>query len=372
MPSATFAQREHFAMMLSLPVVAAALLRATHIRSPWWVVILAGFSAGLLAVLKPPLAAVPVFVSLAAAMHARRWRVVLAPENLIAACFFSCYGASVYLFFPAFLYETLPMLRDAYFHVVDWKLTLSMSSLHWLGALALFVLVLHRKDLAQLPVSLLCAAAGGFLFSYFAQQKYFDYHALPAFVLGLSAISLTSLRRAAVTVTTPWSGLNAPSLGLAVLLAAGFFFAHPFQSYGGRLTRALQSMHPAPAVLGMSSLLDPIIGEVRKANGKWVGPFGAAIVPVHAKWMREVDKTKPAHDVRLGGWERWTAEKFRRSLDARKPDILIVAIEPMHDWMKWAERYPELRKSLLAYEFERRVEFSGGLSPLALYRRIEP
>ena len=71
MPAATFAQKEHVAAILSLPVVAIGALRVAGARPRYWMMAAVGVAGGCVAAIKPPMAMVLVLVACAVALHRR-------------------------------------------------------------------------------------------------------------------------------------------------------------------------------------------------------------------------------------------------------------------------------------------------------------
>ncbi|MGE3247058.1 MAG: hypothetical protein AB7F96_05660 [Beijerinckiaceae bacterium] len=373
-PFGMLGQREHFAAMATLVYVAAIAARVDGHKLAFWAIAATGVAGGLIGAIKPTLAAVPVFVALAGALHIRSWRIVLAAENWIAAALFAAYLALVYFGFPAFVQETMPMLRDGYIHYYPVATVLRDMNVQIVLGTVLFAALLHWRDAVKGPFSLLFAASAGFMVSFWVQGKYFGYHALPVVAFALLAIAFVALQRKpgsskTVGAQTGIEAQGAISLAAALLFASILSYANYGQTYGGKLTQALRALHSAPKVVGVISTLHPMLGEVRNANGTWVGAFGGAVVPEFAFWMRNVESVTRDHDSRLRHWEHWTADVFRKDLMDKAPDVVLMTVEQGFSWSKWFAKYPALQGELQKYDLVRRLDVGKDMFPIDIYVR---
>ena len=79
-----FAQREHIAMLTFLPALAVYALRSNREPLPLWAILIAGVGAGITLAFKPFFTVPAALCILFAAIRSRSWRVLFAPENIIA------------------------------------------------------------------------------------------------------------------------------------------------------------------------------------------------------------------------------------------------------------------------------------------------
>ena len=85
LPMNVFAQREHIAMLTFLPALAVYALRSNREPLPLWAILIAGMGAGITLAFKPFFTVPAALCILFAAIRSRSWRVLFAPENIIAA-----------------------------------------------------------------------------------------------------------------------------------------------------------------------------------------------------------------------------------------------------------------------------------------------
>lgn len=378
MPMSTFAQREHIAALLSLPVLAASLVRAGGKAPTLWAIIVAGVSAGLVVAIKPTVIFVPVFVSVAAALISRNARMVLAPENWIGAFVACSYALFVYLAHPLFFTETLPFLRDVYMPARFAIIAVALPTFHMLIFLSLYFVIIHRRSALAAPVALTLAVAAGFAASYFWQMKFFDYHAMPiAAFLMLAAILAQVLegeelasRATAATNTVSGHMMRVLSVAIFVLFAAYNMKLYYGNHYDGRLQRAIAAQGSV-RVAGLSNHIGPWLREIRLGGGQWIGSFGPAIAPGFAAWYRKNLDVDPDWNRRLLLWENWTSDAVLRDLKVRKPELFLIAREGGFSWLAWIEQHPKLHAEMKRYRLVQTVNVNAGQQSFLLYRRVD-
>ncbi|MCC2095453.1 MAG: hypothetical protein KDJ29_01095, partial [Hyphomicrobiales bacterium] len=194
MPSVTFAQREHIAAMLTLPVIAVGAVRAAGKDPDAWMIALSGVAIGVAASIKPPLASIAVFISAVVALHRRSWSPLFAPENFIGAGMVFVYIAAVLAGHPEFMRDVAPQLKDVYLPNAFFALLIILPAFYAMVMLFAHSLLQHRGDWVTAPTSLVYAAAAAYFVSYIVQVKFFDYHALPVTIFLCLAICMGVLR----------------------------------------------------------------------------------------------------------------------------------------------------------------------------------
>ena len=117
LPAQIFAEREHIAVVLFLPMLCVMLARATGATPSRSEILIAGLGAGILIILKPHLALGLGATIAMAAWSARSWAVLVAAENWMACALVAAYGGAIAVVFPEFLGETVPLLRTVYLPV---------------------------------------------------------------------------------------------------------------------------------------------------------------------------------------------------------------------------------------------------------------
>lgn len=215
-----FGQREHLAMLLALPYLALAVLRAQGepTAARWRIAAAALASIGF--VFKPHLLLVPLLVEAVVASRNRRWFDGTATTIGVAACL---YAVAVLVFAPAYLHVA-SMVSAAYGTGYLGKSVFTFIGVKNFQVAALcivFAAVVRPGPRALLQV--LCAATAGFAASALLQAKGWSYHwypvaALATVLFGLSAAQVLQRRagdRAPLVV-----GLAVLALSTLSLLAA--------------------------------------------------------------------------------------------------------------------------------------------------------
>lgn len=186
-----FAQREHLALIGSLPYVALIARRADGARVPFAVAAMIGGMAAFGFALKHYFVAVPILLELWLILRLRRSWSPFRSELIVLACLAVAYAFAVIFWTPEYFRVILPMLLAAYndFGLPFWMQFWSLYVAYW--AICAVLLLISRKDAATSLTWASALGAAGFVFSYFAQQKGWSYHALPA--IGLAVFSVCSM-----------------------------------------------------------------------------------------------------------------------------------------------------------------------------------
>jgi len=127
LPMHVFAQREHMAMLTFLPALAVYALRSNREPVPLWAVLVAGAGAGITLAFKPFFTVPAALCILFAAIRARSWLTLFAPENIIAAVLVIAVSVGTYVFYPEYFTVTYPLVRDTY---LSWSMPLSVIFLN--------------------------------------------------------------------------------------------------------------------------------------------------------------------------------------------------------------------------------------------------
>ena len=356
LPAATFAQREHIALISFLPFLAVAWLRASQKTVALQSAVIAGVGAALTVVIKPHFVFPVLFAAGAAAMLARSWRPIFALENWISAALALLYGAAVVVFYPAFVYEWIPIIAEVYValkaSVLD-LLTLGAIPF-WFGAL-LVILALKRREVLAGPYILLIASAFGFLVSFFAQQKGLQYHSYPMLALIFAGAIVALFDRADVVRK---ERLTVPAAAISV---AGLMFA-TFSWYAVSVnSQALAAPIRAagisnPVILNISGggLVGMGFPLTRQMNGVWAsrtcgqwissGVLGAKLKGVDA-----------ATGARLDGYMARDRTMLIEDIRRAQPDVILVD-RIRYDWFKWAQSDVALSRELENYRTLTEVE----------------
>jgi len=183
-----YGQREHFAVLLSLPFIIVSAGRAAGRSVPGRAAFAIGVLGGIGFAVKPHLLIAWVLVEILLAVlgeRPRRWR----PETLGVLVLLAAYGAVMVVAFPQYIPFAVKS-RGIYAALLNpGLLALARLPEIQLCAVAAAALLLVRLDRARSGALLVLLTAGaGFLLGALVQGKGWDYHLYPARVVLLLTI----------------------------------------------------------------------------------------------------------------------------------------------------------------------------------------
>jgi hypothetical protein len=354
LPMYVFGQREHIATLTFLPALAAYALRSNREPLPFWAILTAGVGAGITLAFKPFFAAPVILCVTLSAVRAHSWRVLFAPENVIAATLVVAFSAYTYIAYPEYFTLTYPLVRDTY---LSWSMPLSVvmfnaATLIW-GIAVLSILLVGRKTKLDSAVWVALLASLGFAVSFFLQGRGWAYQSYPMLAVVLLALGYAM---AGVANTKPESrGFDIAAL--SVLVATFVLGSQWFNVtiYIGPIEAAVTGLKPHPRVLVLSG--EAAIGHplVRTLDGVWVSRQEQLWIREFVRLTREHRAVDPQTDARLNAYlaqERaWLIEDFKKL----PPDIVLI--DNLRDgWGEWARADSELTKLLKPYMLVRSIE----------------
>jgi hypothetical protein len=363
LPAFSFSQREHIAVICLLPLLAGLVLRAEGRQLHLGEALLVGLGAGVAVAIKPYFVVAVVLPVGVAAYQARSWRVVIALENWVGAAIAAAYGVSVILFFPDYVSNVLPMVRDLY---LPDRLPMIAALTHpamllWALLIALAA-VLHGKAVLKPLCALPLAASIGFAAAFVVQAKGWSYHAYPMFALVLMAIGVsyagrgTALRGRAARWLRPVTALV---IAAAVVKLCAWFNT----SMDTRvLAAAISQIHRQPRMMMIGSEI--VLGHplVRELRGRWVARDLGQWITTGVMRRRENGDIDAATDARLRAYEKFDRAAVAEDIRRGRPDIIVVDRRNF-DWWAWAQEDPLTRSALSPYEEAKTIE------GIAIFRR---
>lgn len=351
LPGACFAQREHVAMLTMLPFMAIAALRAEGREISLSAALLAGIGAGVTMAIKPPFVlAVGPLILLAMIRH-RSLRPAFTPEVVVAALVVIAYGLIVIAVFPAYLTNTLPMLRAVYLP------TRAPAVELWLSApmlmLAVLLAISLRLSGPALPKSLAVwpmIAAVGFAAAAILQAKGFLNHGLPYVALALLGFAILLIEGQGA------SDDRRLGTGIFVVMAgiACYFFAHIFVYTG--LADALRKLAPPrPSIIVAGGDLAVGFPLTRQIDGRWAGRPNCLWMTADVMDMlaRKAGHLDPVERAKLQAIADRDASQFVEDVMQQRPDIVLIEGLPGKQWIS---RHPTVIRALTSY---RQVGISG-------------
>lgn len=238
MPWQQFGQREHIALIVTLPYAALVAARRKGERSSIAFAGLVGAGAALGFALKHYFLFVPIFLELWLLVgQGRKWRPIR-PETIALAAVGTLYAAAFALFARDYLSVQLPLILLAYGdtgaeRVVDLFQPAVLS-----GLVTIALLGGSRSERSGFA-SAMAISATGFAAAYFIQAKGWSYHAVP--LTGCAAIALAAF-------------LTSPDRSRLVVLAAPALLFLPFWIAAQQATRGDPTAVDAErAVLGLEA-----------------------------------------------------------------------------------------------------------------------
>ena len=395
MPARDFGQRDHLLILLLLPYIFAAGVRARGFALPvrlGWLVGALGL-AGV--VLKPHQVLIPITVELAllvrrtAARQAEFRMPFLRPE--IYAMFISgvAFLGAIAVFAPLYFTQVLPIVRDtywAYHQLTPGQLLTAAVQLHILGALDLVLLFrIGWRRVSGFVWVLLIAGLSSTL-AYYIQGTGWYYQQIPALsILALSfAFLLVELSEQRTPKTRPkcpnWLPIAAAGLAVLALVLTAHFMDYPFTPERSFPVDTpdpafFSGLGPGSAVMTLSPTIDYTIQPIYKYH-LTLGQRYPALLMMPAILRSEDPQGGPVtlhlsaeRVAELDSMQRrFILEDLRRWHPAlllvqrcQDPAVHCQSLEDRHDNMlAWFLRDPAFREQFAHYQFMRTAgEFDG-------------
>jgi hypothetical protein len=185
-PIYDFGQREQLTAIGVIPYIALISRRQRQQPVSWYLAASVGVFAAAGIAMKHYFIVVPIALELWLLFEIRRnWRPIRWETATLGLCAI-LYGAAILIYTPEFFTNIVPLVTAAYHGYERSFLSQILRSevLIWIGCLTWIGYSRFRQPGAE-PVPLLRAlviASLGFILAYFAQQKGWQYHAIPATV----------------------------------------------------------------------------------------------------------------------------------------------------------------------------------------------
>lgn len=329
LPMALFAQREHAALLLAMPTLAAMGLMADGEALRKRTVFAVGVAAGLIVVIKPYFLFAIAIPGVWAAWK-RRSLSPFVPALAGGGIAIAAYAAAIILFANAYL-QWLPEIARTYGAIHDklWKLLLGPSFYPLLCVGLLFFLRPRRPS--PLTMAWLLGAAG-FLLATFVQAKNYPNHWLPAAALALAAVAAM---------------LDSPAVDRSRrrLVAAGLATIALCEMYQWTIlpepavASAIERVAPArPRIIALSPQLTTGHPVTRNIGGTWVGSRAGLFTASGAAYAGLDDPVaRAAYDEDV--------QSFANDVRRNTPDVVLVYGRSK----RWLMREQSIREAMTAY-----------------------
>jgi hypothetical protein len=348
LPAKTFGQREHIAVLELLPALALYAVRMKGERPALWAIVAAGVGAGLAMAFKPYFA-IGIFVGLVAlSIHARSLRILLGPENFVAAAMVAIYALCVVVLYPEFLSDIAPLVRDVYILVGASPIELlkTQAVLIW-AALMLASLVLKPTGRIDSTLLLLQATSSGFMLAFFLQRKGWPYHSYPMIAFAMLGLGCALVMRRPLDRAL---GLFAAAALLITFVQSMVWFNWAFdKAFDARpLWMSIANLGPHPKVLAITG--EPGLGHpmVRALQGTWVSRQQGLWV---AGYLRNLHTGVPPGPRQEAVFDRYAAgERAMLIEDIKKNPPTVVLVDNFSDhWSDWLRENPDVADLLRDY-----------------------
>ena len=354
-----YGQREHLAIILTLPYIAAITRRVEALPLGQVSALIIGVTAGVGFALKPYFVFVPLLLEGWLLWRARNLRLLFRPEAIGAILSVVAYGAAILIFAPNWLFETAPEIRKVY-----WAFE---NGVRWWRLANLFALpvILCCWTLARSRTNLGIAmflGAIGFLFAAIVQGKLYTYHLYPAYMLMVLAGFSGALQKDSAR-----AGLTAALMGAVLLHSGAIAYSNiSARTAGGATGRSIQSVadfvrQQVPAegsFISISTHPFPGFPTALYAERRWGSRSNSRIyLPAVVK----LDEIGAEEDKELRDYvEARSVAELATDLEQR-PDLILVDINPIRHAIGGSDF--DFLKLYLQHERTRRL--------LSEYRRLD-
>ena len=340
LPMDAFAQREHFATMMALPMVSAFVRFAETGTWPgFWLRSASVLLAAMMLTLKPYFALPGLFVVLHAMARARSWRP-LWDSGMLAAGLLGAVLTVISLWaFPHYVSDMLPILRDVYVPTRSDLMALLLGEYVLMATILTlaicFLLVAAKHPPPGVAVILLVSAS--FLLGYFIQGKGFPYHAYPALVYAFMIYGLLIWRRLIDAVADAGQlsiigGATYPATSL-VIVGLAVYGMTPNRPPMVDISWAKELKSPSVMMLSKEPQVSfPLVRMIRanwvdSANGQWMAYY-TKFMMMRAVVGQETYRT-------LTSFHQRDIKAAIATMQREKPEIVLVDTSPYLDWLRW-------------------------------------
>lgn len=317
-PLQDFAQREHLCLLGSIPYLVLAARRADHVKISWPVALMVGLIAAPGFALKHYFILVPVFLELWLVYRLRSKWSPLRPEIMALLVGAISYAVAVLVFTPDYLTTIIPMLRTAYDGYGAPVIGLVAKPWVAIWLFAMLALKLNWGKATSLTVSSTIAASA-FCVSYFAQQKGWSYHAVPATCLLFFSIASLWIAENGIILKKTRLFIYAAVLAIFMLPS---ITAGPYSNrHEPPVRKLLQLSTPGESVIMLTGHPSHIWPMVEHGGFKWPSRHFAFWM-THAVAAQEKTHGSLAPD--LSNLANTVRKQTLQDLQCNPPDLILV------------------------------------------------
>ena len=355
LPLGCYSEREHFALLVTLPALAILVARLQGGEVRWQAAVLAGLGEGLAVTIKPQMA-LPILLAVGyGVIWSRSLRLMVRPEHCVGLVVVAAYLVVVVKLFPDYFAIMLPILMETYravrYSLLD--MLIGDGSLAVIAmVISLWLLVGQRLREPRLAVPVL--ASIGYWGSYLEQSKGWAYHLYPA--VGLLSLTLANeaiaLAYAATTETLRGrlhlTGTIAVILGMVVgsVPVGEWLEGRQWDSFP--LATEIRRLSPNPTISIVSDDLGLTNPLIRMVNGRFVGRLASQWITNYARYRIQHEDLSPEGVERMKAWIDYDREVLAEDVRKGRPEFIVID-RGGFDWLDWARQSPELAALIADY-----------------------
>jgi len=362
-PGYDFGQREHWAVLLTLPYVVARSRRKEGAKLSGAAAIVIGIAAAFGFCFKPYFLLIPIALEIWLLAQTRRIFIWLCPETVAMAATSVAFAVLTVIYVPTYFEREMPNALLAYWAynaTLPDVLHAAVMLLIPVAAIALLGYSTRHRGGALVLAQAFAVAGAASLVAALLEMKPWSYHFLPSVLFfGLSAIVLlvTGTRR---------EGVNTAHLGvfaIIVIMVSSGTITEAASSFKGdgtanRVTRlaAVFRANPGPngTVIGFITSPRDVFPAVIASGAKWAAPFCCDYLIAAAARADEAPAAK-RQAIRAAGIDQ--AKAAVSAARAQTPGVIVIAAGDYmlgfgtrkFDYVKWLEAHTDFADILRHY-----------------------
>lgn len=353
----SFAEREHIALMLTLPILTIVACRLETKAVPKCRSILFGLMAGVAVCIKPHFAAAILIPQSYAAIKGKSFAALFCTENIIVTLAVLSYSTIFIAYYGQYFDLILPKAIDVYMaHRIPISymiLAISPLLMAFLATLSL-TWKIGPPGVSETNAVLILSAVG-FVIAYIVQGKIWSYHYYPAAALVLLvALDVTALKLSLLKKDDPDRSRQFMACGIALfsMTLIEILLFRPLAQDSLDLVDLIKKSYHSPSVIAISGDVGISYPLIRRVNGKSASDSGCCLITENVHNILRSNSDMPEDQkIALERWESKDREALIHDFVKWKPDVLLVDTRTWFvDWVSWIKQ--DNRLAALACHYE--------------------
>ncbi len=371
LPAQHFAQREHFLLILILPYLFLTALRLEKKQINGFFAAGIGLAAGIGFAIKPHFLSAFLLIELYVMLQKRNLLSWVRVETLCILGVFAAYITAIFLFYPAYLHDVLPLWMTYYAAITHpFSEILFYPALLYCFAVIIFYFMTRHLNECKIICQLFLMALIGFIFSYLAPRVAWYYHILPALgiacllaalILGQIAPSMikksqTKYKTFSLTAMISIVYLVPFAISINLFIIAAYYFNS--ETDLSRLTQFFAKQKRPTTFFLLAMTHDSTVVEFY-APTHYVGNFPILIWEYNQLILHHFPSEKA---YRYESNVPHLIDNISQELNEKKPEFVIVNVpSSIHylgtevNYIKKYSRYKSFQTAWLAYHYLQRI-----------------